>query len=172
MSAHSERINGIVIGISAAQARFSEAFKSTSDAAALLPGPHGGWSAAEIAMHVAITNEWIAGVLNGEIQAAQPAPAGFTENWNAIVIPARAQTFPALVPPVGVTRQQALNRLGNADAQVVQAARELDEARALHVVMLPFGTLSLYQIAEFASMHTNRHLEQLHRLEVATPVEC
>ncbi len=166
MAPHDLRIAEILEGTSAAESRFRDAVRGISDSAALLPGQGGGWNAAEIAMHVAITNEWIAGVLSGEIQSAQPAPAGFRENWDAIVIPDTMKTFPSLVPPGGVTRQQALNHLTLSDESVQTAIRDMSEARAQYVVILPFGTLSLYQVAEFAGMHTNRHMMQLERLQV------
>ena len=166
MSAHSVRIREILDATTAAQARFSAALAGISDSAAQLPGPRDGWSAAEIAMHVAITNEWIAGVLNGEIQSAKPAPPSFREDWSGIVIPDRLQTFPALQPPQGVTRQQAVNRLAISDDRVRHAIYDLDPVRARYVVIFPFGTLSLYQVGEFAGMHTNRHMMQLQRLQV------
>ncbi len=170
MSAHAERIRGIADGVNSALNRFAKDFSAIPDEAALIAGTGNGWNAAEIATHVAIANEWVAGVLSGEIQAAQPAPSGFRENWSVIVIPDRMQTFPSMVPPGGVTRLHAANQLARANAGVVQAIAHLDESRASQVVTFPFGTLSLYQVAEFVDMHANRHVAQLHRLPILAQV--
>jgi hypothetical protein len=168
MSAHEARIQTIVEGITAAQQSFSARFATISDDAAIVAAPDNGWSAAEVAMHVAITNEWVADVLSGHIQAAQPAPPNFREDWSSIVVAERLKTFPALEPPAGVTKRQASNRLAVADNHLLTAASQLDEGRAQQVVKFPFGTLSLYQVGEFAAIHANRHEAQLQRIEAST----
>src|SRR5262245_6672765 len=66
------------------------------------------WCAAQIGCHVALTNEWIAGVLTGATPMAQPAPAGFAERFNPGGVPAKSKTFSSLEPPHPVSRDVAL----------------------------------------------------------------
>jgi hypothetical protein len=122
------------------------------------------WSAAQIGFHVATTNEWIAGVLSGSTPMAQPAPAGFAESFNPRSLPEKIKTFPTLEPPAVVSAEVALERLRASGHHVSKAIASLNAERgAGHCVTLPFGTLSLFELADFTTAHVLRHISQIER---------
>ena len=122
------------------------------------------WSAAQIGFHVATTNEWIAGVLNGSTPMAQPVPAGFAESFNPKALPARIKTFPTLEPPAVVSAEVALERLRASGHNLSKAIASLSTERgAGQCVTLPFGTLSLFELADFTTAHVLRHISQIER---------
>lgn len=166
MSIHAERIQSLADELDAAHDRLVGALQAIGPEAGIQNPPDGGWNAARIGVHVAITNEWAVAVLRGDAPGAQAAPEGFSENWASIVIPGRVQTFPQLVPPEDATVAAALHRLELTAAHVSAAVRGLTEQRASMCLTLPFGTLSLYQLAEFIGLHSDRHLGQIQRLGI------
>ncbi len=122
------------------------------------------WTPAQIGCHVAMSNEWIASVLTGATAAAQPLPADFVEGFDASRLPPTEETFPALVPPMSVSREAALERLRVANQHALKAMASLSVERGSHAgVTLPFGTLSLYELADFAATHMTRHVAQVDR---------
>lgn len=122
------------------------------------------WSAAQIGFHVATTNEWIAGVLDGSTPMAQPAPAGFTESFSPKALSAKIKTFPTLEPPAVVSAEVALEKLRASGHHLSQAIASLTAERgAGHCVTLPLGTLSLFELAEFSAAHVVRHVGQIER---------
>ena len=123
-----------------------------------------GWSAAQIGYHVATTNEWVAGVLDGSTPMAQPAPAGFTEGFNPKAIPPKVKTFPSLEPPSVVSCEVALEKLRASGHHLSKAIASLSADRgAGQCVTLPFGTLSLFELADFTAAHVVRHFGQIER---------
>lgn len=122
------------------------------------------WSAAQIGCHVAQANEWIAGVLSGSIPGARPAPADFVERFTGTSIPEKVKTFSTLEPPDLCSRDAALERLRTSCQHLSKAIASLTPERgAGQVVDLPYGTLSLFELAEFSASHVTRHLTQLER---------
>lgn len=122
------------------------------------------WSAAQIGWHVALTNEWVAGVITGATPMAQPAPAGFKETLHTLTMPDKIKTFPSLEPPAVVGRDSALEKLRASGQQMSKAIASLTPERGGgYTVTLPFGTLSLYELADFAAGHIARHLAQVDR---------
>jgi hypothetical protein len=122
------------------------------------------WSAAQIGCHVALTNEFFAGVLMGTTPVAQPAPTGFTEHFNPAVVPSKVKTLPQLEPPSPVSRDAALERLRASGQRISKAIAALTPERgARYCVTLPYGTLSLFELAEFTAAHVGRHLTQVDR---------
>jgi hypothetical protein len=83
------------------------------------------WSAAQIVCHVAMANEWAAGVLTGATSLAQPAPAGFTERFGPIDVP-RQKTFP--LPAPAVIGQRSPHVEGDRDADAGARRRVLRRA--------------------------------------------
>jgi hypothetical protein len=123
-----------------------------------------GWSPAQIGCHVAITNEWLAGVLLGTIPMAQPAAPGFTESFDPKSVAAKVKTFPTLEPPAVVSLEAALERLRTSGQHVSKAIASLTPERgAGYCVTLPFGTVSLFELAEFTASHVSRHVAQVER---------
>jgi hypothetical protein len=123
-----------------------------------------GWNAAQIGCHVAMTNEWIADVLTGVAPAAQPAPEGFCEGFDVRTLPPKLKTSARLEPPDVMGVEAAVERLRASGAHLSKAIASLSEERGLrYCVTLPFGTLSLFELAEFATSHIARHAAQVDR---------
>jgi hypothetical protein len=127
------------------------------------PAPD-AWSPAQIGYHVAITNNWIAGVLEGSTPMAQPAPAGFREAFDPKILPAKVKTFPTLEPPGVCSCDVALEKLRASGHRLSRAMASLTEERGSgYCVTLPFGTLSLFELADFTTGHVVRHIGQIDR---------
>jgi hypothetical protein len=115
-----------------------------------------------------MANEWTAGVLMGTTPAAQPAPADFVERFKPSAVPPM-KTFP-LAPPEVVTSEVALDRLRVSAHHVLRAIASLTEERgSKYCVVLPFGTLSLFELADYAATHAAHHAAQIERYSRNTP---
>jgi hypothetical protein len=129
----------------------------------------GAWSPAQIAWHVALADDMIAGILLGSIPMAHPAGAGFKEGFDAGSLPAKTKNPPSLEPPPAVGRDSALEKLRASGQQLTKAMASLTPERgAGYTVALPFGTLSVFELADFAAIHVNRHVAQIDRATVST----
>lgn len=125
---------------------------------------HEGWNPAQVGCHVAMTNEWIAGVLSGTTPMAQPVPEGFVEQFDVKAVPARLKTSAALEPPSYMGLEAAIERLRSSGHHLSKAIASLSPRRgAEFCVTLPFGTLSLFELADFAIEHARRHIGQVER---------
>jgi len=123
------------------------------------------WSAAQVGWHVALFNDWVAGVLTGSTPMAQPAAPHFRETLHALALPDRIKTFPSLEPPAVVGRDSALEKLRASGQHMSKAIASLTVERgSAYTVTLPFGTLSLYELADFAAGHVTRHIGQVERV--------
>jgi len=163
---HQNRIHATVSAFQSASEGMIAALEGLNDAAATHAPAGGGWHAAQIGYHVAVTNDFLAGILTGATAGARQAPHGFEENPNVFSgLPSKIETFPSLVPPPGVTRAQALERLRESTGLAVRAIEGLTAERAAgEVVDFSFGVISLYQLAEFLGGHVVRHQAQLQRV--------
>ena len=164
-ASHQNRIHASVSAFQTAAEAFIASIERLTDDAATRAPQDGGWSAAQIGYHVATTNDFLANLLTGAVPKAVPAPAGFQENPKVFsAVPARVETFPALIPPADTSRADAIAKLRASVPQTVKAIESLTEDRAAkHVVEFPFGAISLYQLAEFIVGHVVRHQGQLQR---------
>ena len=150
-------------------ARFNAAHTAlVSQFRELVPGQgehqpaEGSWSAAQIVCHVAMANDWAAGVLTGATPLAQKAAAGFSESLNPIDVP-RQKTFPLPAPAI-VGAEAALERLRSSGHRMSKAIASLTPERgAGYSVTLPFGTISLFELAELTTAHVARHTEQVEK---------
>jgi hypothetical protein len=125
--------------------------------------PANGWTAAQIGCHVALANEWTAAVLLGSTPLARPVPPGFTERFNAGTVPWNTKTFP-LDPPDVVSADNTLERLRKSGHHLSKAIASLTADRgANYCVELPWGTLSLFELAEYTVAHIGRHAAQIDR---------
>lgn len=129
----------------------------------------GGWSAAQIGWHVAAVTTRFAGLVSGDTPGAQPLPADFAEReWTAIVagIPSGLRAASPFEPPARVTRDEAVAAL---EAAGIRFARALDrltpERGAGSGITSPIvgGTITIYQIGEWATAHVIRHNRQAKR---------
>lgn len=129
-----------------------------------VPNERHGWSAAQIGWHVALTNDLIAGVLKGDSPMAQPAPPDFRESFDPASMPPRVKTMPALEPPQIIGLDAAVERLRTSAHHMAKAIASLTPERGTgYCVSLPFGTLSLFELADFSAAHAARHATQLRR---------
>ena len=142
---------------------FVSRLEQFTDESATRASTDGGWTPAQVGVHVALTNGLFSGVLTGAMPMAAPAPPGFTETFSFETIPSKIKTFPQLEPPATATRDGAIAQVQATGAQVADAIRAVPADWAGYCVTLPFGTLSMTQFAEFATRHVHRHLQQLDR---------
>jgi len=139
--------------------------EALSDGLARQAPAEGSWSPAQVAFHVAVTNELFAGVLSGAVPLSKPAPSGFSENSDIFSgLPSKVKTLPPLEPPSAATRAEAIDKLRSSERALITAIKSLAPERAASQVMdLPFGTINMYQAAEFTGAHAARHLDQIRR---------
>ena len=129
----------------------------------------GAWSAAQIGWHVARVSTRFAGLLSGELPGAQPLPDGFhPREWTAITgeMPARLKAPGGVEPPAGVRRSDAIAALEASGVRMARAFDALTPDRGAHLgVTSPVvgGTITLYQLGEWATAHVIRHNRQAKR---------
>jgi len=135
------------------------------DTAEHLPADGESWSAAQIGCHVAITNDFVAAILTGERPMAQPAPADFQESFNLAAVPPKIKTLAALEPPGVIGIDAAIERLKSSAHHMSKAIAGLTTERGTaYCVAMPFGTLSLFELADFTAAHVARHAAQVQRV--------
>jgi uncharacterized damage-inducible protein DinB len=157
------RITAATDHLVAATARLRQSLERLSDDAATTPPAQGGWTPAQIVYHVGITNEgFFLPTFAGTAEFLAPAHEGFEETFAFETVPPRIKTFPQLEPP-DVGKADALRKLDASAAAVADALRALPPERVRQCAQLPFGTLSMQQMAEFAAGHVVRHQAQLDR---------
>ena len=128
------------------------------------PLPRGGnWNVAQIGAHVALTNDFIASVLSGEKPMAQPAPAEFRESFDPRSVAAEVDASD-VQPPAVIGLDNAIERLRSSAHHVAKAIAALSPERgAGYCVAMPFGTVSLFELADFGAAHVSHHAAQVHR---------
>lgn len=149
-------------------ARFRARLAGSDPAGAARAPEGGGWSAAQVAAHVAAVHGSFASIIDGTFAIAQPPGEGFVERpWQAIgdAMPEKLQAPSRVHPPAAVSRDEALAALDAANARLVAALRGLDADRARFTMESPVvGRVSLYQVGEWATAHLIRHNKQIKRL--------
>jgi hypothetical protein len=164
MSQSPDRAAMILARFNAAQSSLVGRLRDLPAAAAERAPSADAWSAAQIGWHVALAHDLVAGVLLGSNAMARPAVADFRERFDPSTMPARIKNPPALDPPAFVGRDSALEKLRASAQQLTKAIASLSPERgAGYTVALPFGTLSLFQLADFAALHVVRHVAQIDR---------
>lgn len=153
-----DRAAGILARFTAAQTNLLSKLREMPPGAAQQAPDADHWSAAQIGCHVALTNEWIARIITGATTMAEPAPAGFQETFAGRNAPGMVKAFPTLQPPDLVGRDAALERLRISGQHMCKAIASLSPERGSgFVVNLPFGTLSLFELADYTADHVGRH---------------
>lgn len=164
MSVAFDRAATILARFNASQNLLTTKLRDIAPAAAEQRPDIDAWSAAQIGWHCSLVNEWIAGVLTGATPMAEPAAAGFKESFHLKPLPDKLKTFPPLEPPAIVGRDRALEKLRASGQHLSKAIASLTPERgAGYTVTLPFGTMSLFELADFASGHLARHIGQVDR---------
>lgn len=165
---HTARIADLTTSFNEAMARFLARLDALSAEQFSRAPEGGGWNCAQIAWHVAATNEAFAGLIDGSIPNARPAPEGFTETpWSTIAkdVPAKLEAPQRFHPPAAVASAEALRKLRASQQQLVTALAGLAEDRATHTVKSTVGApITLYQVAIWAAAHVARHNAQVKRL--------
>jgi hypothetical protein len=119
------------------------------------------WNAAQIGCHVAMANDWTADVLTDVTPLAAPCAAGFSERFNPEAVPWNVKTFP-LDPPQIISIDSAIERLRASGHHLSRAIASLTPERGGgYCVSLPFGVLSLFELAEYTAAHVVRHSQQI-----------
>lgn len=163
---YESRINNAINSLQESTTGIVTLLQGLSDDGARSVPQGGGWSPAQVGLHVAMTNELFAGILTGGIPMSKPAPAGFVEDPEVFSkAPSKIKTPDPLEPPAsGVTRTDAIARLRSAQSTAVSAVKTLAPDRASgNVIELPMGVITLYQAAEFLGPHTSRYIAQIQR---------
>lgn len=125
----------------------------------------GAWSAAQIGWHVAAVTNRFAAMIAGDVAGPQPLPAEFSErSWAEIAatIPAGVAASAAVTPPPGVSRADAVAALEAAGTKMARAFDVLTPERGgrMGVTHPLVGTISVYQLGEWATAHIKRHNRQ------------
>lgn len=165
---HAARIVDLSASFTGAMTRFMARVEAASAEALEKVPADGSWSAAQIAWHVAATNEALAGLIDGTIPHARPATAEFREApWSAIAdkVPAKLDAPKQFHPPATVTAREVLSRLRASQGKVTTALAGLPEERAGYTVKSIVGTpITLYQVGTWAAAHVARHNAQAKRV--------
>ena len=164
---HDERIAATAEAFDAAMTRFLTRIEGTADDVAERVPAGGGWSAAGIAWHVAVTNEQFAGLIDGSVPGARPPEPGFEETpFSEItsIVPDQLEAPEKFHPPAGLSRDEALTRARASRDRMVQAIRALPADRGLWTIKSILGKVTIYQVGEWATAHVARHNAQAKRV--------
>ena len=163
---HAERIADLTARFDEAMARFTSRVNGASAAAERAP-EGGGWSVAQVAWHVGVVNEAFAGFIDGSTDRAKPAPDGHAEiPWTELrkSVPAKLDAPERFQPPSVVTLSDAAAKLAASGERMRAALSGLGPERATWVMSSMFGSITLYQVGEWAIAHVIRHNAQAKRL--------
>lgn len=164
---HMARVTHLREAFAAANERLVTRLRAATDDAAAR-SVTAGWTPAQIGWHVATVSTRFAGVISGDLAAAAPLPEGYVEKpWAEIAaaIPDKLEATEAIRPPAAVSRHDAIALL---EASAVKMARALDtltfdRGTTLGLTNRIVGTITLYQVAEWATAHVARHNRQAKR---------
>lgn len=140
-----------------------------ADKAPAVPAADGGWTAAQIGWHVAAVNTRFAGIISGDAPAAAPLPESFTERaWERIAseIPSALKAPGSTNPPPAVSLHDAISALEESGMRMARAFDALTPERGGGFgITSPIvgGTITLYQVGEWAASHVIRHNRQAKR---------
>jgi hypothetical protein len=165
---HPPRVESIAKDFSEAMDRLIARLEQATDGAAEFTASPARWSAAQVAYHVAAANEAFAAVITGNVAGAVAAAEDFREpSWAEIQrrVPQRADASKDVWPPARVTRREAVTLLRMSRENFLAMLHALPVSRGLgHCLTHGFvGTISLYQVAEWAAAHVKRHNAQAKR---------
>lgn len=168
-SHHLARVRQLRAAFAEANERFVARLRRVTDEAASR-NPSGGWTAAQIAWHVATVNNRFAGLISGDISGAARLPEPFVERpWQdiAAAIPDRLNAPDAFAPSPTVTRHDAIAALEAAGMRMARAFDTITPERGSTMgITSPIvgGAITVYQIGEWATAHIIRHNRQAKRV--------
>lgn len=163
-SVHKDRVAAAMTLLDASTAAFLTFLDRLPETLAVQALPE-RWTPAGHAAHVALTNNVFVGVLQGGGPlAAIEGTSDFPDEKWSMDAPPRGVVAPGiLIPPSGIGRADAARQLRESVARLKPAIASLDEKRAAMCVRLPWNVVSLFQMSEWASGHTLRHVAQVNR---------
>jgi len=168
LDTHAARIDDLRAAFDHASGRFLARYDTTTDLEAVAVPPTGGWTAAQIAAHVAALNRVLSAIVSGRIDRATPPPGEFVERpWSDIAtgLTGRLEAPASVTAPPTVMRVEAREAFEASRRLVLETFAAIDETRARHVFTDPrTGTISLYQIGDWLTAHVVRHNVQLKAL--------
>ncbi|MGH9411115.1 MAG: DinB family protein [Vicinamibacterales bacterium] len=127
----------------------------------------GGWTPAQHAGHLALTADVFRGAILGGPACCGVEPfagsSDFPDEAWSMDTPPPAVAPPIIVAPSTITRREASAHLRQAIAELSPAIRAMTLDRGRMAVQLPWAVVSVYQMAEWASGHTIRHITQVNR---------
>ena len=170
LAGHYARVRHLRESFAEANERFVARLRRADPHAVERQPAGGGWSPAQIGLHVARVTTRFAGLIAGDAAGVEALPPGFQERpWTAIVpeIPDRLQAPGAFEPPAHATRDEAIAALEASGVRLAQAFDVLTPDRGEHFGItsrIVGGTISVYQIGEWATAHVIRHNRQAKRL--------
>ena len=168
MEAHDDRIDRVCRAYGEAHRRFVDRLAGVPAERAEAVPSAGGWSAAQIGWHVAAVDAAFAGLLSGD-RPSQRLADGFREqDWSelAAALPLKLEASRGVTPPPDVRHADALSALAESSGKLEAALRALtpDRGAQFGVTHRAIGTVTLYQLGEWATAHTIRHNAQAKRI--------
>lgn len=166
-SRHLSRVEQLQASFEAAKTRLVARLRNATDEAAERAQGN-AWSAAQIGWHVATVTTRFAGIISGEIPAAQAMPVEFAErSWIDVLasIPDRTEAPAATAPPPAVRREDAVAALEASGIRMSRAIESLTPERGARMgITHPLvGAISVYQVGDWATAHIIRHNRQAKR---------
>jgi hypothetical protein len=166
-SRHLARVRHLRERFAEANERLVARLRKAADEAAIR-SQTGGWTPAQIGWHVATVTNQFAGVISGDARGARPLAEDFVERtWDAIAaaIPERLEASAAVAPPPVVSRHDAISALEASGMRMARAFDTLTPERGgrtgiTHPIV---GTITVYQVGEWAAAHVIRHNRQAKR---------
>lgn len=164
---HAQRVTAAATALDAATAAFLSFLNGLPESTSLQPLP-GGWTPAGHAAHLALTNDVFCSVLKGGAGCTGPiapfeGPSDYSDGTWSMDAPPPAMAPPILIPPAGIGVAEASAQLRESVARLRPATAALDPTLARYCVRLPWAAVSVYQMCEWASGHTVRHIVQINR---------
>jgi hypothetical protein len=167
-SQHFARMRHLREAFAEANERLVARLRAATDEAAA-HSASGGWTPAQIGWHVATVTNRFAGLISGDVRGVVALPDDFVERpWAAIAaaIPGRLEAPGALLPPPVVSRDDAISALEAAGMRMARAFDSITPERGARLGItsaIVGGTITVYQIGEWATAHIIRHNRQAKR---------
>ena len=168
LRAHYTRVTHLREALASANESLVARLRSADHHVAEAAPAGGGWSVAQTGWHVAAVTSRFAGLVSGEVAGAQPLPDGYAEReWSTIAaaIPGTLQASAAVAPPPKVTRDEAVAALEQSGVRMARALDQLTPERGgrFGVTHPLVGTITIYQLVDWAATHVERHARQVAR---------
>ena len=163
---HAQRVIAAAEAAEIATATYLAFLERMSEEECLRPLP-GGWTPAQHAGHLALTADVFRGAILGGPACCGVEPfvgrSDFLDDAWSMDTPPPAVAPPIIIAPATIARSEAATHLRKAIAELSPVIRSMTPERGRMAVRLPWAVVSVYQMAEWASGHTIRHITQVNR---------